>query len=90
MPIASFTRLAGANGSSIIAGKAVWRTRRGKSGREVSKEMRKKYSRSILVTNSQSNTATHHLQTYARAMDSEVHIIRTANYCSMLPPEKQF
>ncbi|KAI0270087.1 hypothetical protein BGY98DRAFT_1012375 [Russula aff. rugulosa BPL654] len=35
-------------------------------------------SRSILVTNSQSNMATHHLQTYARAMDSVIHVVRMA------------
>jgi hypothetical protein len=39
VPIASFTRFAGTNGSSVIAGKAVWKRRRGESGREESKEM---------------------------------------------------
>ncbi|KAI0274203.1 hypothetical protein BGY98DRAFT_995222, partial [Russula aff. rugulosa BPL654] len=38
-PIASFTRLVGANVVSIVAGKAVWKARRGESGREESKEM---------------------------------------------------
>ena len=39
MPIAFFTRLVGANVASIVDGKAVWKARRGESGREESKEM---------------------------------------------------
>ena len=84
MPIVSFARQAGANGSSVVVGKAVLEARRIESGWEESKEMvgwhwhvfalhfEACYS-SILVTNT-----THHLPTYARVMDSERHVIRTA------------
>jgi hypothetical protein len=34
MPAASFTHIAGANGTRIVAGKAVWKRRRGESGRK--------------------------------------------------------
>jgi len=73
----------GANGASVVAGKAVQKMRRGESGREEAKEMgwlatdSSGRSRSILLTNSQTNMATHHLQTYAKAMDSEIHVVRT-------------
>ena len=79
VPIASFTRLAEANGTGVVAGKAVLKT----CGREESRRwlvgtgtysfftsrptthlssMSSGRSRSILVTNSQSNTTTHPLQ----------------------------
>jgi hypothetical protein len=39
VPIASSTRLAGVNSTSVVVDKAVWNTRKGESGRKESKEL---------------------------------------------------
>ena len=78
MPVASFARLVGAKVASIVDGKAVWKAHLASRPTTYLFFMFSGRSRSILVTNSQSNMATHHLQTYARAMDSVIHVVRMA------------